>query len=211
MLPMVPVGFPVPSYASEAFLAEAERWFALVGAELAPLRYPDGADRALPDRQRGGALLSRRALRSRLPPRSHRALSRISAGQVRAPKRRSRARTARAPSKHRRDPCPPRSSTDRAPTSLAWHLDWVEFQEQLRRREPRAHEPMRSRSAGLDGMPTIHNMTMGYEATPLVAARIGARGRPGRARLLPSRAPRPIDCIDRAAHHRAGHALRRPR
>src|SRR6266536_920878 len=42
MLPMVPVGFPVPSYASEAFLREAEKWFALIGPKLAPLRYPDG-------------------------------------------------------------------------------------------------------------------------------------------------------------------------
>src|SRR6266566_3088701 len=42
VLPMVPVGFPVPSYASEAFLAETEKWFQLVAPKLVPLRWPDG-------------------------------------------------------------------------------------------------------------------------------------------------------------------------
>src|SRR5262249_35032018 len=42
VLPMVPVAFPVPSYASEAFLSETEKWFGLVGPRLASLSYPDG-------------------------------------------------------------------------------------------------------------------------------------------------------------------------
>ena len=32
----------MPSYASEAFLIESEKWLTLVGAELAPLRHPEG-------------------------------------------------------------------------------------------------------------------------------------------------------------------------
>ncbi|HEU4539287.1 MAG TPA: beta-galactosidase [Polyangiaceae bacterium] len=42
MLPMVPVAFPVPSYASEVFHREAERYFAALGPLLAPLRHPEG-------------------------------------------------------------------------------------------------------------------------------------------------------------------------
>ena len=39
---MVPFAFPVPSYASEAFLDEATRYFHALGPTLAPLVYPDG-------------------------------------------------------------------------------------------------------------------------------------------------------------------------
>ncbi len=42
MLPMLPVSFPVPSYASEAFLDEVTRYFQALGPVLAPLRWPDG-------------------------------------------------------------------------------------------------------------------------------------------------------------------------
>jgi beta-galactosidase len=42
MLPMVPIGFPVPSYASDAFHAETATWFAAVSAETAKLRHPEG-------------------------------------------------------------------------------------------------------------------------------------------------------------------------
>ena len=38
----VSVSFPVPSYASEAFLTEVEKWFGAMGAELASLAYPAG-------------------------------------------------------------------------------------------------------------------------------------------------------------------------
>ena len=42
MLPMVPVGFPVPSYASEPFHEEVEEWFAACGPILAQNLYPEG-------------------------------------------------------------------------------------------------------------------------------------------------------------------------
>ena len=42
MLPMVPVAFPVPSYASDAFLEETARWYRVVGQRLASLCWPDG-------------------------------------------------------------------------------------------------------------------------------------------------------------------------
>ena len=42
MLPIVPVAFPVPSYASDAFLEETARWYRAVGKRLSRLRWPDG-------------------------------------------------------------------------------------------------------------------------------------------------------------------------
>jgi beta-galactosidase len=42
MLPMVPFAFPVPSYASEAFIDEAARYFNALGPVLAPLVWPNG-------------------------------------------------------------------------------------------------------------------------------------------------------------------------
>jgi beta-galactosidase len=42
MLPMLPVAFPVPSYASEAFFDETARYFQLLAPALRPLLYPDG-------------------------------------------------------------------------------------------------------------------------------------------------------------------------
>jgi beta-galactosidase len=42
LLPLPPRTFPLPSYAAEAFLAEAETWLRAVGAFLAPRRWPDG-------------------------------------------------------------------------------------------------------------------------------------------------------------------------
>ena len=192
MLPMVPVGFPVPSYASEAFLAETargSRWWAPL---LAPLRYPDGAHRALSDRQRGGALLSRRALRPGLPPRGHRALPRIFARKVRhrrgAPVR-VRAGTSTISTRRH---APHGASTPRAPTISRWHLDWAEFQEQLvAGRLARMRDALAA--AGLAGVPTFHNMTMGYEATPLSAARIGTRASTSWGSTTTTAPPRPSD------------------
>jgi beta-galactosidase len=41
-LPVPPLAFPVPSYASKAFLREASAWLAAVGARIAPLCHPRG-------------------------------------------------------------------------------------------------------------------------------------------------------------------------
>src|SRR6185437_289867 len=42
ILPIVPVAFPVPSYASDAFLEETAAWYRAVGQRLSHLRWPDG-------------------------------------------------------------------------------------------------------------------------------------------------------------------------
>ena len=134
MLPMVPVGFPVPSYASEAFLAEAARWFALVGPALAPLRYPEGPI-VLCQIDNEGALYFRDGPYDQdYRPEAIALYRDISARKVRHRRGPRGAPTAGTSTRLRQDRCPPRCSTPRAPTTLAWHLDWVEFQEQLRGR-----------------------------------------------------------------------------
>ena len=42
VLPMLPACFPVPSYASDAFLEEVGEWYRALAEKLAPLRYPEG-------------------------------------------------------------------------------------------------------------------------------------------------------------------------
>jgi beta-galactosidase len=42
LLPMPPLGFPVPSYASRAFFEQARSWLRAVAAELGPLCWPHG-------------------------------------------------------------------------------------------------------------------------------------------------------------------------
>ena len=42
MLPMVPLAFPVPSYASDVFHDETALWFEAVAKALAPMRHPAG-------------------------------------------------------------------------------------------------------------------------------------------------------------------------
>ncbi len=57
MLPIVPVAFPVPSYASDAFLEETARWYRAVGKRARAPSVARGADRPRAGRQRGRALL----------------------------------------------------------------------------------------------------------------------------------------------------------
>ncbi|MGC4094277.1 MAG: beta-galactosidase [Polyangiaceae bacterium] len=42
VLPVPPLAFPVPSYASKKFMSEAAHWLAAIGERLAPLCYPHG-------------------------------------------------------------------------------------------------------------------------------------------------------------------------
>ena len=66
---------------------------------------------------------------------------------------------------------PPTRFDAEGPGDLARHLDWAEFHEQLLatsfERFARA-----LRAAGIDGLPTSHNLPPGQEATPLNAARV---------------------------------------
>jgi len=171
MLPMVPVGFPVPSYASAAFLGEAEKWLVKAAAVLAPLRYPEGPI-VLCQIDNEGTLYFRDGLYDQdYRPEAvslYRAFLRQKYGTEEA--------LARAYGR-RADPfdrvVPPTILDAESADELTFHLDWAEFQERLV-----AGSIARMKAvfvgAGMSEIPTFHNMTMGHEATPLSAAQLGA-------------------------------------
>ncbi|HEX9296939.1 MAG TPA: beta-galactosidase [Polyangiaceae bacterium] len=169
MLPMVPVGFPVPSYASEAFLAEAEKWFALVGPRLAPFRYPDGPIVLCQVDNEAAFYFRDGPYDQDYRPEAiahYRAFLREKYGTEEALSRAYGARAAPF------DAVLPPVIFDAANADeLTWHVDWIEFQERLVAMSLARMKAALAR-AGLSEIPMFHNMTMGYEATPLSAARI---------------------------------------
>ena len=170
MLPMVPVGFPVPSYASTAFHGEVERWLTQVAALLAPLRFPAGPI-VLCQIDNEGTLYFRDGLYDQdYRPEAislYRAFLRSKYG--------TEAELARAYGR-RADPfdrvVPPIIFDAETADELTFHLDWAEFQERLV-----AGSMARMKScfaaAGMSEIPTFHNMTMGHEATALSAVHLG--------------------------------------
>jgi beta-galactosidase len=169
MLPMVPVGFPVPSFASAAFLEETEKWLAQAAALLAPLRFPEGPI-VLCQIDNEGTLYFRDGLYDQdYRPEAislYRAFLRNKYG--------TEAELARVYGR-RADPfdrvVPPIIFDAESADELTFHLDWAEFQERLVAgsiaRMKRAFV-----AAGMSDLPTFHNMTMGHEATALSAAHL---------------------------------------
>jgi beta-galactosidase len=169
MLPMVPVGFPVPSYASAAFFGEAEKWLVKAAAVLAPLRFPEGPI-VLCQIDNEGTLYFRDGLYDQDYRPEAISLYRVFLRN----KYGTEADLARAYGR-RSDPfdrvVPPTIFDAETADELTFHLDWAEFQERLI-----AGSIARMKSAfvaaGMDEIPTFHNMTMGHEATPLSAAQL---------------------------------------
>jgi beta-galactosidase len=170
ILPIVPVGFPVPSYASEAFLLEADKWLEAVGNKLAPLRYPDGPI-VLCQIDNEGTLYFRDGLYDQdYRPEAIELYQTFLREKYGTQNALLAAYGRRATTFDRAKP-PVIFDAENA-DDLAWHVDWAEFQEHL---IATALERMKGAlvRAGLSEIPTFHNMTVGYEATPLSAARIG--------------------------------------
>jgi beta-galactosidase len=170
ILPMVPLAFPVPSYASEAFHQEAARWFLAVGARLSPLRHPDGPI-ALVQIDNEGAMYFRDAPYDQDYHADAIALFR---GFLRAKYNRN-VRALRAawsdPKVAFASVTPPHRFDAHGAEDLPRHLDWMEFHEHLithaMGRFARALD-----DAGLGELPTMHNFPLGESATPLNAGRM---------------------------------------
>jgi beta-galactosidase len=171
MLPMVPIAFPVPSYASDAFLEETARWYRAVGKQLARLRWPDGPI-VLVQVDNEGALYFRDGVYDQdYHPDALHAFREF----LRAKYRHLRAlRDAWADDAVTFTTVdPPRRFDAREARDLARHVDWTEFHEQLL---STAMDRMAAAllDAGFDGLPTTHNMPLGEAATPLNPARMTA-------------------------------------
>jgi beta-galactosidase len=171
LLPILPVSFPVPSYASEAFLAEVERWFSAVGAQLADQVYPKGPI-VLVQVDNEGALYFRDGPYDQdYHP---------DAVQLFRQMLRARYRTQKALRAAWRDDAltfdtvdPPRALGISHADELAPHLDWMEFHEHLLATSFDRMARMLAR-AGFDHVPTSHNFPVGETVTALSAGRVGS-------------------------------------
>ena len=171
MLPIVPVAFPVPSYASETFHEEVEGWFEACVPVLSPLRYPEGPIVMVQVDNEGALYFRDGAYDQDYHPDSIQLFREYLRAKYKRP---SGLRAAwREPDATFSTASPPLRFDAKDPDDLARHLDWVEYQEHML---ATAFERMGKRIAelGLDGIPTMHNFPLGEAATPLNARRLHA-------------------------------------
>lgn len=169
VLPLVPLSFPVPSYASDAFHDETAIWFEAVGKELADLQWPDGPIVMLQVDNEGALYFRDGPYDQDYHPdalRLFRDFLREKYGSVGGLRDAWGARDVTFATVR-----PPARFDAKVADELVPHLDWMEFHEHLLAsaigRFRRALE-----SAGLDRVPTMHNFPLGEAATPLNAGRI---------------------------------------
>lgn len=176
MLPMLPFAFPVPSYASHAFHDETARYFQLLGPSLAPLLYPAGPIVMLQIDNEGALYFRDGAYDQDYHPDAvalYRAFLREKYGSLARLQAAYPRREGEVLDEERRfaSLTPPQSFDAESAADLTRHLDWAELHEHLLvtafERFGRALS-----AAGLDGLPTTHNLPPGQEATPLNAARV---------------------------------------
>jgi beta-galactosidase len=174
MLPMPPLAFPVPSYASDVFHGETVRWYEAMARVLAPLCHPHGPI-VLLQIDNEGALYFRDGAYDQD---YHKDAIRLFREFVRA-KYATRQALAEAwgdVEAGGAEPLfsqilPPQRFVAETVDELPRHIDWMEFHEHLL-----GHAMQRFatclRGLGFDGVPTMHNFPIGEVATPLNAARM---------------------------------------
>jgi beta-galactosidase len=169
MLPMIPLAFPVPSYASDAFHEETARWFEAVGKVLGPLRYPDGPIVMVQIDNEGALYFRDGAYDQDYHPDAIR--------QFRDYLRRKYAHVNDLRAVWNDDTL--QFATVEAPTKfdaeearqLGRHMDWVEFHEELLA-SAFARFAASLERGGLADLATMHNLPMGEAATALNASRM---------------------------------------
>jgi len=169
MLPMVPLAFPVPSYASDVFHDETALWFEAMAKALAPLRHPEGPI-VLVQVDNEGALYFRDGPYDQD---YHPDSIRLFRAFLRAKYKTSKALgtawgEARATFATIE---PPRRFDAKEADDLVRHIDWMEFHEHLLTKGMDRIAKALVES-GFDGLPTMHNFPLGESATPLNAGRL---------------------------------------
>ena len=169
MLPMVPMAFPVPSYASEAFHEEVERWFDACGPLLSPLRWPDGPIVMVQVDNEGALYFRDGPYDQDYHPDSVQLFRGFLRTKYKRPSALRAAYHDEAASFSTTLP-PTRFDATKA-DELPRHLDWAEYHEHLL---ATAMDRMTAklRETGLDGIPTMHNLPLGEAATPLNPKRL---------------------------------------
>jgi beta-galactosidase len=170
MLPMIPLAFPVPSYASDVFHEETASWFAAVAKEVADLQYPNGPIVMIQVDNEGAMYFRDGAYDQDYHPDALRAFREfLRAKYPTVNELRSAWDDA---SLHYASIEPPKKFDAKNPEDLVRHLDWVEFHEELL-----ANAMLRFRtsleSVGFNRVPTMHNMPLGEAASALNPTRVG--------------------------------------
>jgi beta-galactosidase len=169
ILPMPPQAFPVPSYASKKLLAQACAWLERVGELLGPLAWPNGPI-VMCQIDNEGALYFRDGVYEQDYHPDSIALYRRSLEQRYLTPQRLDA--AYASTGETFDILPPARFDARDAHGLCRHLDWAEHQEALISEAFAVFRTALS-GAGLERVPTCHNLPMGQHGTPLDPTRLG--------------------------------------
>jgi len=169
VLPVPPLAFPVPSYASEAFLEESDRWLGAVGEQLAPLVWPHGPI-VLAQIDNEGALYFRDGVYDQ----DHHpdAVATYRGFLLRKYGSLEKIREILGdPAAELEKLSPPTRLSGNSVFDLARHLDAAEAQEEI---IARAFLRMKNTLAlaGLRQVPTIHNLPFGEGSTPLDPVRV---------------------------------------
>ena len=168
VLPILPRSFPVPSYASHAFHAEAALWFRACGKVLAPLLYPHGPIVMLQVDNEGSLYFRDSPYDQDYHPDAIALFRNFLHDKYENVKVLSEVWGESHDSFEA--VTPPVCFDAKQSRELVRHLDWVEFHEHLL-----AHAMGRFsqslESAGLSGVVTTHNFPLGESVTPLNAAR----------------------------------------
>jgi beta-galactosidase len=169
ILPMPPQAFPVPSYASRKLLHEASAWLRSAAEVLGPLTWPNGPV-VLCQVDNEGALYFRDGVYEQdYHPDSLAQYARHLQARYGTPARLSEAYAISADSF---DISPPQRFDAKDAHALSRHLDWAEYQEALIADAFGVFRAALSH-AGLEHVPTCHNLPMGESATPLDPTRLG--------------------------------------
>jgi beta-galactosidase len=167
VLPVPPLAFPVPSYASRAFLREASIWLTRVGELMAPLCYPHGPI-VLCQVDNEGAMYFRDGVYDQdYHPDAIRGYHKFLKQKYQTPEQLSKA-LGYDVSSFELDP--PRRFDASTARELTRHLDWAEAQEEvLCQGFKRLRAPLLE--AGVN-VPLSHNFPIGEQLTPLDPGRV---------------------------------------
>lgn len=169
VLPMPPQAFPVPSYTSRKLIAEASAWLERVGAELGPLAWPHGPI-VLCQVDNEGAMYFRDGVYEQdYHPDSLELYARHLESRYGSPEALSSAYGMVVESFRI---TPPRRFEATDARGLRRQLDWAEYQE-ASIADAFATFRQAISGAGLERVPTCHNLPMGESATPLDPTRLG--------------------------------------
>ena len=166
VLPMLPVAFPVPSYASEAFHEETEGWFTAVGKLLADLRYPEGPIVMIQVDNEGAMYFRDGAYDQDYHPDAISLFRRFLVDKYPTVEG-----LKQAYGKALDEIEPPTRFDAQTADELLPHLDWAEFHEYLLAWSIGRMARVLAK-VGLGELPTSHNLPPAQETTPLNPARL---------------------------------------